>query len=186
MRTFVVARGVALAGLAAGSATAAHGGPGAIADPAWSLPALAAASAGVAGLRRLVRATAATHAAAARARQGAAAPAHRALGLAETAAVMLAAQGCAHLALMAAGAPAHAGQAAALALHTGLALLGAFVVWAADRGLAGAVAELDAAIGAAAELLLALLVPGSPGPAPAPAGPLLAGARRGRAPPAAA
>ena len=43
---------------------------------------------------------------------------------------MLAAQGCAHLALLAAGAPAHPGQAGALALHTALAVLGAALVWA--------------------------------------------------------
>src|SRR6185312_8803086 len=44
MRTTTLARGLALAGVAAASATAAHGGAAAVADPAWSIPALAAAS----------------------------------------------------------------------------------------------------------------------------------------------
>jgi hypothetical protein len=186
MRTFVAARGVALAGLAAASATAAHGGASALAEPAWSLPALAAASAGVAALLRLVHAAGATRSLAVRARGGAVGATHVPLGFAETAAVMLAAQGCAHVALIAAGAPAHPGQAAALVLHTGLALLGAAVVWTADRSLTAALAELDAAIAAAAELLLALAGPHRLVPAAAPAGRSPAGARRGRAPPAAA
>jgi hypothetical protein len=184
MRTFVALRAVALAGLAAASATAAHGGLSALADPGWSLPAVAAAAIGVAALLRLLHAAEAARAAAARARHGAAAPAHVPMGLAETAAVMLAAQGCAHVALIAAGAPAHAGQIGALALHTALALLGAAVVWAADRSLTRAVGELGAAIAAAVELLLAMAGRSCPQPASMPAGRVPAGIRRGRAPPA--
>jgi hypothetical protein len=184
MRTFVTARALALAGLAAASATAAHGGGAAVADPAWSLPALGAATAGVAGLLRLLHAAGATRAeAAARARLGAAPAEHVPLGLAETVAVMLTAQGCAHAGLIAAGAPAHSGQAAAIVLHTGLGLLGAGIVWLSDRSLAAALGELAAAIAAAVELLLALAGAARPRHAAGPAARIVAGARRGRAPP---
>ena len=126
MRTHALARGSALAGLAAASATAAHGGTAALSDPAWSLPALVAAAAGVGrpaapdGCRRPRPGRGGPGARCAATRGSP----HRPLGLAETAAIMLAAQGCAHLALLAAGAPAHPGQAGALALHTALAAAG--------------------------------------------------------------
>jgi hypothetical protein len=186
MRTHALARGSALAGLAAASATAAHGGTAALSDPAWAIPALVTAAAGVAGLQRLTTAAAATRLAGARVRlDGAATPAHRPPGLAETAAIMLAAQGCAHLGLLAAGAPAHSGQTGALALHTALALLGAALVWRADRALTGALHALAESIAAAAELLLAVAAAARPRPALAPAGRSDRGRRHGRAPPAA-
>jgi hypothetical protein len=187
MRTHALARSSALAGLAAASATAAHGGTAALSDPAWAIPALVAAAAGVAGLERLTAAAARTRVAAARVWQdGAAAPEYRLTGPAETAAIMLAAQGCAHLGLLAVGAPAHAGQTGALALHTALALLGAALVWMADRALTGALDALADAIAAAAELLLAVAGGVRPRPALAPAGRTDRGRRRGRAPPATA
>jgi hypothetical protein len=185
MRAHTLARGSALAGLAAASATAAHGGSAALAEPAWSIPALAAAAAGTAALLRLTAAAGRARAAAARVRAGGqAAAAHRPLGLAQATAIMLCAQGCAHLGLLAAGAPAHPGQTGALALHTALAVLGAALVWAADRTLAGAVGALAAAIAAAVELLLAIIPPTSRGPATSPYGRRVTGARHERAPPA--
>ncbi|HEY2790486.1 MAG TPA: hypothetical protein VGI72_13625 [Gaiellales bacterium] len=187
MRSPTLARGAALAGLAAASATAAHGGGAALADPAWSVPALAAAAAGTAALLRLTAAAGRARAAVARVRSGGqSAAAHHPLGLAEAAAIMLAAQGCAHLALLAAGAPAHPGQTGALALHTALAVLGAALVWAADRTLAGAVEALTAAIDTAVELLLAVCAPARREPPAVPAGRGHAGARHERAPPATA
>ena len=187
MRTYALVRGSALAGLAAASATAAHGGTAALSDPAWSLPALVAATAGVAALLRLTAAAGRVRAAAAQVHAGGhARAAHRPLGLAETAAIMLAAQGCAHLALLAAGAPAHPGQAGALVLHTTLAVLGAALVWAADRTLAGALGALEAALAATVELLLAVAAPLRHQPAAAPTGRLHRGGRHGRAPPATA
>jgi hypothetical protein len=187
MRTHTLARGSALAGLAAASATAAHGGSPALADPAWSLPALLAAAAGTAALLRLTAAAGRARAAAARVHAGGRATAtHRPLGLAEATAIMLAAQGCAHLALLAAGAPAHPGQTGALALHTALAVLGAALVWAADRTLAGAVDALTAAIAAAVELLLAVSAPARRRPSALPAGRRRTGPRHERAPPATA
>src|SRR6185437_7822315 len=184
MRNHTLARGLALAGVAAASATAAHGGAAALADPAWSIPALAAASAGAIALLHMASSAGRARHAAARARHGTPLlAAHTTLGLPETAAVMLAAQGCANVALLAAGAPAHTGQAGALALHTALALLGAGLVWSADRALALALEDLDAAVIAAIELLLRLATPPPPAPVPAPSGRLAIGAHRGRAPP---
>src|SRR5689334_24290471 len=160
MRTHTLARGLALAGIAAASATAAHGGAAALADPSWSLPALAAASAGALALVRMAAAAGRARRAATQALRGSpAAAVHMPLSLTEAAAIMLAAQGCAHVALLAAGAPAHAGQAGALALHTALALLGAGLVWTADRALARALADLGDAVAAAIELLLGLARP---------------------------
>jgi hypothetical protein len=185
MRTHALARGSALAGLAAASATAAHGGTAALSDPAWSIPALVAAAAGVAALLHLTGAAARTRLAAARAHVGGAtAVSHRPLGLAETAAIMLAAQGCAHVGLLAAGAPAHSGQTGALALHTALALLGAALVWKADRALTGALDALAASVAAAVELLLAVRGTARALTAFAPAGRRDRGRRHGRAPPA--
>ena len=187
MRTHTLVRGCALAGLAAASATAAHGGRAALADPAWSIPAFVAAAAGTAALLRLTAAAGRARAVVARVHEGGHFPtAHRPLGLVETAAIMLAAQGCAHLALLAAGAPAHPGQTGALALHTALAVLGAAIVWAADRALAGAMATLTAAVAAAVELLLALSAPARRRPSPLPAGRGHPGTRHERAPPATA
>jgi len=184
MRTNTLARGLALAGVAAASATAAHGGAAALADPAWSIPALAAASAGAIALLHMTASAGRARRVAARARHGAPAlTAHTRLGLPETAAVMLAAQGCAHVALLVAGAPAHPGQAGALALHTALALLGAALVWTADRALARALAALGEAVTAAIALLLGLAGPPRPMPVPAPAGRRAIGAHRGRGPP---
>jgi len=184
MRKNTLARGLALAGVAAASATAAHGGAAALADPAWSIPALAAASAGAIALLHMASSAGRARHAAARARHGTPLlAAHTTLGLPETAAVMLAAQGCAHVALLAAGAPAHTGQAGALALHTALALLGAGLVWRADRVLTRALADLGAAVTAALELLLRLAAPPRPAAVPAPAGRLVFGAHRGRGPP---
>jgi hypothetical protein len=185
MRTHTLARGSALAGLAAASATVAHGGTAAVANPAWSLPALAAAAAGTAALLRLTASARSARVAAARVREGAAAlPVHTPLGLAEMIAIMLAAQGCAHLALLAAGASAHPGQSGAVALHFALGVLGAIAVWAADGTLSRALGELGTAVAAARELLLSVLAVTYRPPAGAPTGHLPFAGRHGRAPPA--
>jgi hypothetical protein len=185
MPTHTLARGSALAGLAAASATVAHGGTAALFDPDWSLPALVAAAAGTAALLRLTASARSARVAAARVREGAGAPpAHTPLGLAETIAIMLAGQGCAHLALLAAGASAHPGQFGAVALHVALGILGAVAVWSADRTLSRSLGELDTAVAAARELLLAVLAVAHRPPAGAPAGHLPLAGRHGRAPPA--
>jgi hypothetical protein len=184
MRTLTLARGLALAGIAAASATAAHGGAAALADPAWSLPALAASSAGTLALLRMVASARRARRVAAHVLRGTPdMAAHAPLRLTETAAIMLAAQGCAHVALLAAGAPAHTGQAGALALHTTLALLGAALVWSADRALARALAHLGEAIAGAAELLLRPAASWRALPLAGPVGRPPLGAPRGRGPP---
>lgn len=178
-------RAFALAGLAAGSAAVAHGGGAALTNPAWSPAALGGAAIAVTALLWLAGAARRAHAQADAVWLGGAAPTnHDPLTLAETAAVMLAAQGCAHVALLAAGAGAHTGPGGSIALHVALALLGALLVWSADRTLAAALAGFGAALAAAIELLLRLAAPRLPAAAAAPAGrPPLTG-RRGRAPPA--
>ncbi len=184
MRTLTLARGLALAGIAAASATAAHGGVAALADPSWSIPALAASLAGALALVRMAASAGNARRAATHVLRGSPrVAAHAPLGLCETAAIMLAAQGCAHMALLAAGAPAHAGQPGTLGLHAALALLGAALVWSADRAVARALARLGDAVAGAAELLLR--VPGRSRPLPlaAPAGRPPFGPPRGRAPP---
>lgn len=184
MRTHTLARGLALAGIAAASATAAHGGVAALADPVWSLPSLAAATAAALALVHMTGAAARARRAVPHALRGSpAVTAYAPLGLAEAVAVMLTAQGCAHVALLAAGAPAHTGQAGALALHTALALAGAGVVRAADLALTRALADLGAAVAGARGLLLRPGAPPRPLPVAAPPGRPAFGARRGRAPP---
>ena len=184
MRTNTIARGLALAGIASASVTAAHGGADALADPRWSLPAAAAAAAGAIALVHMAASAGRARQAATRALRGSPAlAAHAPLGLLETTAIMLAAQGCAHVALLAVGAPAHAGQAGALALHTGLAIVGAALVWAADRAQARALAALRDAVATAIELLLGLAVAPQLVPVEVPAGRPVVGARHGRAPP---
>jgi hypothetical protein len=184
MRTHTLARGLALAGIAAASATAAHGGAAALADPAWSIPALAASTAGALALLRMAASAGNARRAAAHAVRGSpTVTAHAPLGLTETAAIMLAAQGCAHVALLVVGAPAHTGQAGALALHTALALLGTGLVWSADRALDRALAGLADAVAGATEVLLRLPPPSRPLPLAAPLGRPPLGPPRGRAPP---
>jgi hypothetical protein len=187
MRTHTLARGSALAGLGAASATIAHGNAAALANPAWWLPALVAAVAGTAALMRMIASARSARLAAARVHEGArTAQGHGPLGLAETTAIMLSAQGCAHLALLAAGAGAHPGQLRAVVLHSALGLVGAVAVWAADRTHSRALSDLDVAVAAARELLLAVLAPAHRPPAGAPAGCLALAGRLGRAPPATA
>jgi hypothetical protein len=187
MRTLTLVRGLALAGIAAASATAAHGGAAALADPAWSIPALAASFAGALALLRMAASARKARGVAEHVLRGTpAVGAHAQLGLTETAAIMLAAQTCAHVALLAAGAPAHTGQAGAVALHTALALLGAALVWSADRALARALDRLGEAIAFAIELMLRLTTPSRPLPLEAPADRSPLRATRGRAPPLAA
>jgi hypothetical protein len=184
MRTLTLARGLALAGIAAASATAAHGGAAALADPSWSIPALAASLAGALALVRMAASARTARRAAGDVLRGSPCVAgHAPLGLSETAAIMVAAQGCAHVALLAAGAPAHAGQPGALALHTALALVGAALVWSADRAVGRALARLCEAVAGAAELLLRLTAAPRPLLLAAPVGRPSLGPPRGRAPP---
>jgi hypothetical protein len=159
------ARYLTLAGLAAGAAAAAHGGWGELSDPRWTGAAVLGAALAAIGV---------------------ASTEHRPLTVLEAAAVLVAAQVCAHAALLLAGAPAHPGGGGTLALHVALALAAALVTSAADRALGKALTRLDTAAGRLLELL-ATVSPARPPrrasvPRPAPSGRL----PLGRAPPLAA
>jgi 4-amino-4-deoxy-L-arabinose transferase-like glycosyltransferase len=117
MRIGSLMRAVAFAGLAAASAALAHGDAR---DPRWlgaalcgaALATAVLAAAGSLAARRL--------------------PAHTAAPLGLLTAAMLAAQAVAHVAMLAAGAPSHAGLAGGLALHVVLAVLAALLVRGVD------------------------------------------------------
>jgi len=122
-------RGAAFAGLAGASASLAHGDAH---DPRW----LAAALLG-AGLATVVLA-------AARSLAGRRLPPHTAAPLGLITAAMLLAQAFAHVALLAAGAPSHAGLAGGLALHLALALVSAMLVRGIDLRIESAAAGCGA------------------------------------------
>ena len=153
------ARYLTLAGLAAASATAAHGGWGELSDPRWAAAATIGAALAAVGLAWTGVVASAARWAAAEIELGRV-PAgtgrtHRPLSVVEAAAVLVTAQACAHAALLVAGAPAHTGAGGSLALHLALALAAALVAAAVDRALGGALDRLGAATGRLLELLLA-------------------------------
>jgi 4-amino-4-deoxy-L-arabinose transferase-like glycosyltransferase len=155
-------RGAAFAGLAAASASLAHGDAH---DPRW----LAAALLG-AGLATAVLAAAGSLAARRL-------PAHSAAPLSLVTAAMLLAQAVAHVALLAAGAPSHAGLAGGLALHLVLALLSAMLVRGIDLRIESAAAAHATPPILAASGDRGRLSPLEPRPVP------VAGVSLGRAPP---
>jgi hypothetical protein len=190
MRTERRARYLTLAGLAATSAAAAHGGWGELADPRWAAAATLGAALAAAGLAWTGFVASAARWATTELEHGRAGRlpdrGHRPLTVLEAAVVLVLSQACAHAALLAAGAPAHTGVRGALALHLALALVAALAAAAVDRALAEALDGLDAAANRLLELLSELPPARNPRPrpyaAPAPA-------RRlppGRAPPSAA
>ena len=184
------ARYLTLAGLAAGSAAAAHGGWAELSDPRWAgaaaagsaLAAMGLAWTGVVALAARWATSELDHGRVPRVTSRA----HRPLGVLEAAAVLVASQACAHGALLVAGAPAHPGAGGALALHLALALAAALVASGVDRALSTALTGLSDAVGRVLELLAALpLARGAvlrSFPAPTPATRL----PPGRAPPLAA
>ena len=155
-------RGAAFAGLAAASAALAHGDAR---DPRW----LGAAVCGAA-LATAVLAAAGRLA-------GRRPAAHTAAPLGLLTAAMLAAQSVAHLAMLAAGAPGHAGVAGGLALHVVLAVLAAMLVRGIDLRIELATAACGRAPTLATSMRRALMSPLGPRPA------IVAGVSRGRAPP---
>jgi len=162
MRIGSLMRGVAFAGLAAASAALAHGDAR---DPLW----LAAAVAGAAVATAVLAATAWL--------AGRRLPPHRALPLGVVTAATLVAQAAAHAALLAAGAPSHAGLAGGLALHLVLAVLSALLLRAIDRRIEWASAGAGHAPTCCPPVVRRRLGPVEPRALHA------AGAVRGRAPP---
>ena len=109
-------RALTFAALAAATAAVAHGGFATLADPGWAFAALSGAAVAALVMWRgwaLV------------ARRGAI---QDTASLAALIPAMLAAQTAAHLALLAAGAPAHPGAQGSLALHLALAVVAAVLV----------------------------------------------------------
>jgi hypothetical protein len=149
-----------LAGLAAASAAASHGGTAALADPRWMFPAAAGAALAVLGFLGVGAAAAAASAAARELGRGRISRlcrtgTHRPLGLIEATALTVIAQASAHAGLLAAGAQAHTTAAGSLALHLALAFASAAAVCAAERLLAATVARLDEVVRWVLALLLA-------------------------------
>ncbi len=161
MRTGLLLRGAAFAGLAAASAALAHGDAR---DPRW----LAAALAGAA-LATAVLAAAGTLA-------GRRLPVHTAAPLGVVTAAMLVTQAVAHAALLAAGAPSHAGLAGGLALHVVLAVISAVLVRGIDLRVAAvsATSAPPPSLAASSRLQMAQHEPRAA---------FAVGASRGRAPP---
>ena len=190
MRSARGARYLTLAGLAAGSAAAAHGGWSELSDPRWAGAAAVGAAIAAAGLARTGAAASAAKWVTAELEHGTVhrldARAYRPLTVLEAAVVLVASQALAHGALLLAGAPAHPGAGGALALHLALALAAALVASTVDRALGAALKGLDDAVARLLEVLAGLPGPRNPEqhlfPLPAP------GARLplGRAPPLAA
>ncbi len=184
------ARYLTLAGLAAVSATAAHGGWSELTDPRWAAAAALGAALAAAGLAWTGIVASAARWAAAELEHGRVerlpGAGHRPLSVLEAAVVLATSQACAHAALLAAGAPAHTGAGGAVALHLALALAAALAAAAVDRTLVSALERLDAAAGRLLVVLSDLSPAQSsrphPIPTPAPARRL----PQGRAPPLAA
>jgi hypothetical protein len=184
------ARYLSLAGLAAASASAAHGGWGELTDPRWAGAALLGAALAAAGLAWTGIVASAARWAAAELEHGRAGrmhvAGHRPLTVLEAAVVLVISQACAHAALLAAGAPAHTGAGGALALHLALALAAALIAAAVDRALVSAFERLERAAGRFLELLTELSAARNPRPHPAPTPAPARGLPLGRAPPLAA
>jgi hypothetical protein len=188
MRVNWLARGLAVTGLSAVSAVAAHEGPAALGAGRPLLAALLGAALAALGIAGLLASAVARRARAARVRRGDLLAARldpdTAPGASALVAVLLVCQAGAHLSLALAGVAAHGRPPAPMALHALLALLAAAVILGVERLLGSAGRTLAEAIAAAADRLAGAAAPAIAAPAPPLAVP--AGrARRGRAPPAA-
>jgi len=187
MRVNWLARALAVTGLSAISAVAAHEGPAALSAGRPLLLALAGAAVAALGVAALLASAVSRAARAARVRRGdllaARLDPETAPGASALVAALLVCQAGAHLSLILAGVAAHGGTPAPIALHVLFALAAAAVVLGVERVLGSAGENLAEAIAAAVAGLArrAPAPPGRPGSAPLPA------ARRrahpGRAPP---
>jgi hypothetical protein len=190
MRLIWLARGLAVSGLSAASAVAAHEGPSALVSGRPLLAALAGAALAALGVGVLLASAVSRYARAARVRRGDLLAARLdpggGPGAAALLATLLVCQAAAHLTLILFGVAAHGGPPAPLALHALLALLGAAAMLAFERLLAAATATLADAIAAAAGTLAAPPALTQAGIARRPRPATADRAHRGRAPPIAA
>jgi hypothetical protein len=187
MRLIWLARGLAVSGLSAVSAVAAHEGPSALTAGGPLLAALAGAAVAALGVGVLLASAVSRYARAGRVRRGdllaarldpAGGP-----GAAALLATLLVCQAAAHASLILFGIAAHGGTPAPLALHVLLALVGAAAMIAFERLLGAATATLADAIATAAGTLAWPPAPASAGVTRRPRAATPDRAQRGRAPP---
>lgn len=187
MRLIWLARGLAVSGLSAFSAVAAHEGPSALAAGRPLLAALAGAAVAALGVGALLASAVSRRARAARVRRGDLLAARLEPGGGPGAAVLVATllvcQAAAHTSLILCGVAAHGGPPAPLALHAVLALVAAAVMIVFERLLGAATATLAAAIAVAAGTLAGRPSPALPGIARQPRAARADRGHRGRAPP---
>jgi hypothetical protein len=153
---FVQAGGIA--GLSAVGTVIAHAGPGGLADHRWLAAAVLGAAMALAGLVLTLKLVLAFRERAEGARAGHLPEGSQfvpdAIPFSALVGAMLVCQGCAHYALLAAGAPAHDGRAGSLTLHLLLAITAAGLIALASRAVRRAAETLASAIAYALGLLL--------------------------------
>ena len=178
-----------IAGLSAVGTVIAHAGPGGLADRRWLAAAVLGATMALAGLLLTLKLVLTLRERAESAGAGqlpeGSLSVPDSIPFSALVGAMLVCQGCAHYALLAAGAPAHDGPAGSLTLHLLLAIAAAAIVALASRAVRRAAETLASALAHALALLLSQR--------PRLRAPLtcehrrlrrLAGGVRGRAPPA--
>jgi len=158
MRPVRIVQAGGTAGLAAVGTVIAHAGPGGLADRSWLAAALLGAAMALAGLVLTLKLVLALRERTASARAGHLPESSQsvpdAIPFSALVGAMLVCQGCAHYALLAAGAPAHDGLAGSLTLHLLLAIAAAAIVALACRAVRRAVEKLASAIAYALALLI--------------------------------
>jgi hypothetical protein len=147
-----------IAGLSAVGTVIAHAGPAGLADGRWLAAAVVGAAMALAGLVLTLKLVLALRERAERAGAGHLPEGSQAvpdsIPFSALVAAMLVCQGCAHYALLAAGAPAHDGPAGSLTLHLLLAIAAAAIVALASRAVRRAAQTLAAVLAHALALLL--------------------------------
>jgi hypothetical protein len=190
MRVNWLARGLAVTGLSAISAVAAHEGPSALVAGRPLFVALLGAAIAALGVAALLASAVSRCARAARVRRGdllaARLDPEAAPGASALVATLLVCQAGAHLGLNLAGVAAHGGPPAPIALHVLFALVAAALFVGVERLLGSAGATLAEAIAAAAERLARPVPPTMLRPASFPLPADAGRAHPGRAPPLAA
>jgi hypothetical protein len=158
MRPVRIVQAVGIAGLSAVGTVIAHAGPGGLADRRWLAAAVLGATMALAGLVLTLKLVLSLRDRAVSARTGQLPEGSQsvpdAIPFSALVGAMLVCQGCAHYALLAAGAPAHDGPAGSLTLHLLLAIAAAAIVALASRAVRRAAETLASALAHALALLL--------------------------------
>jgi len=190
MRVNWLARGLAVTGLSALSAVAAHEGPAALVAGRPLLVALPGAALAAGGVAALLTSAVSRCARAARVRRGdllaARLDPETTPGASVLVAALLVCQAGAHLSLTLAGVAAHGGPPAPIALHALFALAAAAIVLGVERLLGSAGETLAEAIAVAVGRLAHTAPPAAAPPTSSPPAAPAGRAHPGRAPPLAA